>query len=118
MHSCRNTTGGAEELFLMAAAVCASLLRCLPAWGPSISIALLHACRKITEAAEGLSPSKPWTLVTFAVETPEGAAAIAERLKADTAPMRRSNFEILKYKQSTSKEHAKALHNLVVSQSL
>ncbi|KAK9834753.1 hypothetical protein WJX74_009501 [Apatococcus lobatus] len=45
--------------------------------------------RKITEAADGLSSSKPWTLVTFAVETPEGAAATAERLKADTAPMRR-----------------------------
>ena len=39
---------------------------------------------KIVEAG-----SKPWILVTFAVETPEGAQATAERLGQETAPMLR-----------------------------
>ena len=47
-----------------------------------------RACRLITAKVKEAGP-KPWTLVTFAVETPEGAKASSERLNQDTAPMLR-----------------------------
>ncbi|MCJ1422134.1 hypothetical protein MMC29_000013 [Sticta canariensis] len=49
----------------------------------------LAGCRQSLSQVQSAANAKPWSLVTFCIETPEGALATAERLRAETAPMLR-----------------------------
>ena len=50
---------------------------------------LVPSCRLIKASEAKVTDDHPWALVTFCVETPEGAPKIAERLGAEHARMLR-----------------------------
>ena len=48
----------------------------------------MHACRLVQSTR--VTPEKPWALLTFCVETEEGALKTSQRLDAMTKPMLRT----------------------------